>query len=105
MCAFRTSAEDAEYLEKQFGPTFTASDIMNLDNRNAYLRLLINGRPEKPFNIATRAPEKGSDQVAEYIKSLSYAKYGRERAEVEEEVMSRYQPKQQEPQPPFSLQG
>ena len=31
-------------LEKQFVPTFTAQDIMNIDNRNAYVKLLVSGR-------------------------------------------------------------
>jgi hypothetical protein len=91
ICAFRTSAEDAEVLEKQFEPVFGANDIMNIDNRNAYLRLLIHGRPEKPFNIETLPPAKGDLAVAEELKALSYERFGRDRAEVEAEVMRRYE--------------
>lgn len=49
--AFRVGADDAEYLEKQFLPVFTKEDLMNIDNFNAYVKLLINGQTTKPFNI------------------------------------------------------
>ncbi|MEK7129053.1 MAG: TraM recognition domain-containing protein, partial [Patescibacteria group bacterium] len=51
MAVFRVGQEDAEYIEKQFAPVFTASDITNLENRKAYAKLLINNEPQKPFNI------------------------------------------------------
>ena len=98
VAAFRVSSDDAEYLEKQFEPTFSASDLMNVDNWNAYVKLLMNGRPEAPFSLATLAPEKGSEANLEIIKQLSYQKYGRDRAEVEKEVMERYKKKSSVPE-------
>lgn len=91
MAIFRVGADDAEFLSKQVEPTFSASDILKLENRNAYLRLLVNGTPVKPFNIETLAPEKGDTRVAEHIKELSYLKYGRARQEVESEILAKYQ--------------
>lgn len=90
LCAFRVGAEDAEFLEKTFNPVFTAKDIMNLDNRNAYLKLLMNGKPERPFNIETLAPVKGSKEVVGPLRELSYLKYGRDREEVDSEILARY---------------
>ncbi len=90
MAIFRVGADDAPYLESQVAPTFSAADIMKLDNFNAYMRLLVKGQPEKPFNIETLPFTKGSRENAEKIKQLSYLKYGRPRAEVEEEVMAKY---------------
>ncbi len=90
IAAFRVGAEDAEYLEKQFAPVFTAKDIMSIDNRNAYLKMLANGRPVKPFNIETLPPPGGDKAVADSIKRLSYLKYGKERTLVEEEIMKKY---------------
>jgi hypothetical protein len=43
MATFRVGAEDAEFLEKQFAPVFTAREIMNIDNFNAYAKLLSQG--------------------------------------------------------------
>ena len=87
---FRVGAEDADFLSNQFEPTFTAKDIMNIQNRNAYMKLLVNGSPEKPFNMATLPPPEGNAALAEEIKQLSYSTYGRDRAEVEAEVMKKY---------------
>jgi type IV secretory pathway TraG/TraD family ATPase VirD4 len=91
MAVFRVGTEDAEFFEKQFTPTFTRSDISNLDNFNAYLRLLSNGRPVKPFNIIIEKPSKGNVDIVSKLKELSSLVYGKPRAEVEEEVMKKYQ--------------
>lgn len=90
IATFRVGAEDAEYLEKQFSPVFTAKDIMSIDNRNAYIKMLANGRPVKPFNIGTLPPPVGNKAVIESIKELSHLKYGKQRAVVEEEIMHKY---------------
>jgi len=90
MVTFRVSPEDAQFLESKFKPTFTASDIMKLDNYNAYVSLLINGQPTKPFNMETIKPIDGNVEIVDKIKQLSYLKYGRPRSEVEEEIMEKY---------------
>ena len=90
MIAFRVGSEDGEFLEKQFAPTFTADDLMNIDNRNAAAKILVNGRPEKPFNIETVAPDISDPSKVEKLKELSYLTYGRARADVEEAVNARY---------------
>ncbi len=90
MAVFRVGAEDAQFLESKFKPTFTAADIMKIDNRNAYVSMLINGQPTKPFNIATFPPPQGNMEIVEKIKQLSYLKHGRPREEIEEEIMAKY---------------
>ncbi|HEY5588683.1 MAG TPA: hypothetical protein VIK86_06985, partial [Candidatus Paceibacterota bacterium] len=60
------------------------------DNYNAYLSMLINGQPTKPFNIRTLAPVNGTPEMVDKIKQLSYLKFGRPRAEVEDEIMAKY---------------
>ncbi len=90
LAVFRVGAEDAEYLEKQLSPVFTAKDIMNIDNYNAYVKILAKGIPVKPFNIRVPAPENGSPSTAEELKRLSYLSFGKPRAEVEAEIMAKY---------------
>lgn len=90
MAVFRVGPEDAEFLEKKFAPTFSAQDITKLDNRNAYVSMLVNGQPSKPFNIETLPVEQGNPALAEKLKELSYLKYGVPREEVEEEIFARY---------------
>ncbi|MDE2400012.1 MAG: type IV secretion system DNA-binding domain-containing protein [Patescibacteria group bacterium] len=90
MAVFRVGTEDANFLEQKFKPQFTAQDITKLDNYNAYMSMLVNGQPTKPFNIKTLAPETGNPDIVDSLKELSYIKYGRDRTEVENEIMARY---------------
>lgn len=62
LIAFRVGAEDAGYLAKEFQPTFEVEDLINLPNRDFYLRLMIGGTPSRPFSARTLASE--SDALA-----------------------------------------
>ena len=90
MVSFRVSSEDAEFLEKQFSPVFTAKDIMGIDNLNAYVKMLVGGRPQKAFNIKESFPPAGNTAIAENLKQLSYLTYGGDRAEIESEILAKY---------------
>ncbi|MFA5777442.1 MAG: TraM recognition domain-containing protein [Parcubacteria group bacterium] len=87
--AFRIGAEDAEFLEKQFSPIFTASDLVNVDNRNCFAKLLVNNELSKPFNMKTYPPTRGDQETANYLKELSRLKYGRDASIVNREIMDR----------------
>ncbi len=91
MAAFRVGATDAEYLEKQFSPPFSVQDLLNVQNRNSYLRMLVNGHPTDPFSVATLPPPEAVIENIDAVKKLSALKYGRPREEVEQEINSRYQ--------------
>ncbi len=90
MAVFRVGVEDAEFLAKQFDPIFTTNDILKIENYNAYVKMLSRGVPQKPFNIATMPPYKGNQEIVEPLKELSYMTFGRDRNEVEQEIMSKY---------------
>lgn len=90
MAVFRVGTEDASFLEPKFKPQFSARDITKLDNYNAYMSMLVKGQPTKPFNLKTLAPEKGNPDIVDNLKELSYLKFGRDREEVETEIMARY---------------
>jgi len=92
MAVYRVSSEDANFVEQKFKPTFTASDIMKLDNFNSYVSMLVNGTPAKPFSMTSHwsMTQKGNIEMVEKIKELSYLKYGRPREEVEGEIMDKY---------------
>jgi len=89
ICSFRVGAEDGEFLQKQFEPTFDANDLMNVDNRNCFMKLLIASQVATPFNMKTYPPTKGDPKIAEAIKELSKLKYGRNRDIVNEEIMKK----------------
>jgi hypothetical protein len=91
MVSFRIGAEDAEFLAKQYEPVFSAQDLINIDNYNAYLKLMINGAVSRPFNMTTYPPIKGNPKIAQAIKELSRRKYNRPKEEVEREILERSQ--------------
>lgn len=51
--AFRTGQQDAKYLAKEFYPIFQTSDFTSLDNYDIYLKLMISGKPSRPFSATT----------------------------------------------------
>ncbi len=89
LVTFRIGADDAEFLEKQFSPTFSKSDLINIDNFNAYAKLLIHGQTVKPFNIKTLPKRVGDLTLGATLRELSRHKYGRSREEVEADILKR----------------
>jgi hypothetical protein len=88
LITFRTGAEDAEFLAKEFSPTFNEFDLVNIDRYNAYVKLMIKGTASKPFNMATYPlPSGENNEVAAAIKQLSRLKFGKPRLEVENEIL------------------
>jgi len=88
MVVFRTGAEDAEVLGKEFAPTFNQFDLVNIERFTTYTKLMINGTASKPFNMGTIAlPKDANDELAKAIRQLSRLKYGRPRSEVESELL------------------
>jgi len=90
LVAFRVGPEDAEFLVKYFEPVFNESDLINIDNRHAYAKLLINGATTMPFNIATETSPESSLDEAEKLRELCRQKYAKPRAEVEEIINKRF---------------
>lgn len=90
MAVFRVGEEDGEFFEKQFAPAFKSLDFVNIENRNAYIRMLAQGTPQKPFNIKTIDLPKGNLDQIDDLRQLSYLTYGRDRATVEGTIRARY---------------
>ncbi len=89
--SFRVGPEDAEFLTKQFIPVFNEQDLINIDNYNAYLKLMINGKISQGFNMATYPPTKGNVEIGNRIKEISRLKYGKDREIIEKEILERSQ--------------
>lgn len=86
---FRISPDDAEFLEKEYAPVFNSFDLVNIEARTAYLKMLINNTAGRPFNIATYPPPKSDFELASALKELSKLTYGRSRELIEEEIRAR----------------
>jgi energy-coupling factor transporter ATP-binding protein EcfA2 len=50
LISFRVGAEDAGFLAREFQPKFGVEDLINLPNRDIYLKLMIDGTPSHPFS-------------------------------------------------------
>lgn len=89
LVSFRVGIQDAEFLVKHFEPNFSINDLINIDNFNAYLKILIDGRPSTPFNIRTMLPYNGDLLSAEKLKVMSRQTYTHPREEVEMGIYKR----------------
>lgn len=94
MMVSRCGASDADFLVKQFSPTFDTRDLVNLPNGEWVTRLLIGGLPSQPFTLRGSPPvEISNPKLGTALKQLSAAKYGRPRAQVEAEIFKRLETK------------
>jgi len=85
----RIGAEDAEFLVKQFEPIFNQNDLININNFNSYAKLQIAGETTQAFSMQHLRPKEPDAEIADQIKELSRLKYGRDRQEVEREILER----------------
>ncbi len=92
--AFRVGQNDVETLTRYFQPIFDGEDLLRVPNFNTIVRTLINGVPTQPFSMATLPPlGEPKSELAETLKQLSAAKYGRPRSVVEREIFARLETK------------
>ncbi|MDD5721431.1 MAG: type IV secretion system DNA-binding domain-containing protein [Candidatus Pacebacteria bacterium] len=88
MIVFRVGSDDADFLEKEFDPEFTPSDIVNLPNYKIYLKLMIDGVTSRPFSARTLPPivKSGNKKIEEEVIKSSRDLYCRPREAVEREI-------------------
>jgi len=92
ICSFRLGISDAGFLQKQFAPTFSEKDLLNLATGEIYLKTQVSGIPKDPFSIKVAAVEKkkpGNPKLAEDLKKISALKYGVAREIIESEIAKR----------------
>lgn len=100
MITFRVGSFDADVLEKEFLPAFSAEDIVNLDKYQLYLRLMIDGVGSRPFSAVALPPiPRGTHSFKEEILKHSREFFGRKRSDVEEEIVRWHQTSFAEPKP------
>ncbi len=89
LITFRVGATDAEELVKEFTPTFTEEDIVNLPKYEMYLKLMIDGVASSPFSARGLMPLKESEKTNNTDKVIAYSRerYASNREEVEEKIM------------------
>jgi len=88
----RIGVTDAEQMVKRFQPTFDLEDLIKMPNYTSIAQVLIDNVPSSPFSMDWIPPMgHPNKQLADALKRLSAAKYGRPRAAVEAEIMQRLQ--------------
>ena len=89
LLSFQVGSDDAESLSLQYEEMAMPKDILSLPKYHAYMRLMIDGIPSKPFSVATLPPPKykQDDKRVETIRELSRERYSAERKVVEEKII------------------
>ncbi len=88
MITFRVGSYDADVLEKEFLPAFSAEDIVNLDKYQLYLRLMIDGVGSRPFSAVALPPisREGTSYKQQILES-SRQLFAKKREDVEKEIL------------------
>ncbi|HSX06096.1 MAG TPA: ATP-binding protein [Candidatus Saccharimonadia bacterium] len=98
--SFRIGQNDVDSLSRYFQPVFDGDDLLRVPNYNAVVRTLVNGVPTQPFSMATLPPLGNPNPVlADALKQLSAAKYGKPRAVVEKAIFDRLATQNPAPKP------
>ncbi len=93
MISFRVGSFDAEVLEKEFAPQFTAEDMVNLGFVQVYMKLMIDGISSQPFSATTLPPiPKPTITYKEDIVNSSRGQFARPRVVVEDEIKKWHEP-------------
>ncbi len=87
LVSFQVGASDAEPLATQFGGDLTAADLLRLPRYQAYMRLLIEGTPSRPFSMRTLPPSRTIDsERPAIIRRVSRHRYAKPIEQVEDEI-------------------
>ena len=91
---FRIGSEDSEFVEREFLPKFTDTDLQCLPQYSIYLKLSIDGVTSDPFSAVTLPPAAVSYGSGQKVISQSRGRYGTPRRVVEEKIL-RWKEKEQ----------
>ena len=89
--SFRVGVTDAQYLAHEFTPTFSESDLLNIEAFNAYVKTIVDNEPIPAFSMDMKEDmpsiwKEQKPELSEKIKELSRLKYGKDRVVVEAEI-------------------
>jgi CxxC-x17-CxxC domain-containing protein len=105
LVAFRVGAVDAEELVKEFTPTFTEEDILNLPKYEFYVKLMIDGVASAPFSARGLPPLTEEERTHNLDKAIEWTRqhYAKPQAEVEAEIMRVHFAEEPKPVPPAPI--
>ena len=93
MC-YRVGVSDANYLAREFAPTFLEDDLLNIEKYHIYVKTIVNNETVPSFSMSVAKDmeewkKMRNPKVAEIIKEMSRLKYGRDLRLVESEITRR----------------
>ena len=90
--AFQSSQRDAEILAQHLGGDLLPADLLTLPKYQAYVRMLVDGRPSSPFSMRTLPPpiKTAADQSADVTRRTSRHRYTRAVGSVERELAAAF---------------
>lgn len=86
MIVFAVGGDDAAYLAKEFSPVFTQNDMINLNVREMYIKMSVDGKLTTPFSAVTLSIPKSSFDYSIEIVDKSRITYAKNRVAVENEI-------------------
>ncbi len=84
---FRVGAEDAQFMENEFLPTYTIEDLVNLTKFQVYLKLMVDGVATAPFSANTLPPIAQRMDSEEKVIAVSRERYATPRSEIQQKVL------------------
>ncbi len=86
----RIGITDADILVKKFAPTFDAEDLTRMPNFQTIASVMVRDVPSSAFSMALLPPlGQSNPKLRDALKQLSAQKYGKPRAQVEQEFFHR----------------
>lgn len=73
--SFRVGPDDARFLAREFTPTTTQNDFINLDVQNIYAKISVKGKTTEPFSARTLTVPDSQKDYSETIIANSRANY------------------------------
>lgn len=94
MVTFRVGVPDANFLQHEFAPTFSETDLTNIEKFHVYIKTIVSNEPVPPFSMNLTRDVEAERKImdpkrAELIRELSRVKYGKPRDLVEQETAVR----------------
>jgi hypothetical protein len=94
IASFRVGVTDANYLQHEFQPTFTETDLLNMEKYNIFVKTIVNNEPVRPFTIDLIKNMEiynklRNPKLAQMIIQLSRLKYGKDKDLIEAEISQR----------------
>lgn len=101
LVCYSVGPTDAYFLEKEFAPTFTSLDLINLGRFEMYLKLQIGDMASLPFSARSLPPYIDKTGLKESAIQASRSKYSRDRAKVDQIIRRWVETKFRPNQPPL----